>query len=151
MRVLVTGGAGYIGSHSCKALAAAGHDPIVYDNLSTGHREFVKWGAFEQGDIRDAARLRDVLDRYRPELVMHFAALAYVGESVKDPARYYDVNVTGMATLLEAMRAASVGRLVFSSTCATYGEPQAMPIEETFAQQPINPYGFTKLVAEKML
>src|SRR5829696_1595125 len=114
MRVLVTGGAGYIGSHACKALATAGHEPIVYDNLSTGHSDAVRWGALEVGDIRDAARLDVVFRRYRPEMVMHFAALAYVGESVRAPAEYYDVNVGGTLTLLKAMRAAGVGRIVFS-------------------------------------
>lgn len=151
MKILVVGGAGYIGSHACKALAGAGHEPIVYDNLSTGHRDFVRWGLLEEGDIRDRARLVEVLQQHKPDLVMHFAALAYVGESVEQPAKYYDVNVAGMANLLEAMRECGVERIVFSSTCATYGIPEKMPISEDFPQNPINPYGFTKLVAEQMM
>ena len=102
MRVLVTGGAGYIGSHSCKAIARAGHDVIAYDNLSTGHAAAVRWGPLERGDIRDRGRLEAALSRHQPDLVMHFAALAYVGESMVDPAAYYDVNVGGTLTLLDA-------------------------------------------------
>lgn len=151
MKILVVGGAGYIGSHACKALAAAGHEPVVYDNLSTGHADFVKWGPLEQGDIRDGDRLAEVMSSHAPDLVMHFAALAYVGESVAEPAKYYDVNVNGTATLLRAMLDHGVKRIVFSSTCATYGIPEAMPIAETTPQDPINPYGYTKLVVERML
>jgi len=151
MKILVTGGAGYIGSHACKALARAGHEPVVYDSLSTGHREFVKWGPLELGDVRDEERLTAVARKHSPDLVMHFAALAYVGESMADPSTYYDVNINGTACLLRAMRAADIGRIVFSSTCATYGIPQQMPISETTPQEPINPYGFTKLVAERMM
>ncbi len=149
--ILVTGGAGYVGSHACKALAAAGHTPVVYDNLGRGHRELVRWGPLEVGDLRDAARLDEVLARHRPAAVMHFAAFAYVGESVQDPGLYYRNNVGGTLELLEAMRRAGVGALVFSSTCATYGIPERMPIGEDTPQRPINPYGSTKLVIERVL
>jgi UDP-glucose-4-epimerase GalE len=149
--VLVTGGAGYVGSHACKALAAAGHTPIVYDNLSRGHREFARWGPLEVGDLGDAAKLDAVFGRHRIDAVMHFAAFAYVGESVEQPALYYRNNVGGTLELLEAMRRAGVKRLVFSSTCATYGVPGRMPITEDLPQQPINPYGATKLMIERVL
>src|SRR6201997_955352 len=111
MRVLVTGGAGFVGSHACKALFRAGHTPIVYDNLSTGHQEAVKWGPLEVGDIRDASRLDQVCQAHRPDIVMHFAALAYVGESVRHPSDYYDVNVAGSLALLQAMRRNDVSRI----------------------------------------
>jgi UDP-glucose-4-epimerase GalE len=150
-RILVTGGAGYVGSHACKALAAAGHEPIVYDNLTRGHREFARWGPLEEGDLRDGPRLDAVFARHRIDAVMHFAALAYVGESVEQPALYYRNNVGGTLELLDAMRRAGVGRLVFSSTCATYGVPVRMPITEDLPQQPINPYGATKLMIERVL
>jgi len=149
--ILVTGGAGYVGSHACKALAAAGHTPVTYDNLSRGHREFARWGPLEVGDLGDAAKLDAVFARHRIEAVMHFAALAYVGESVEQPALYYRNNVGGTLELLEAMRRAGVQRLVFSSTCATYGVPERMPITEDLPQQPINPYGATKLMIERVL
>lgn len=149
--ILVTGGAGYVGSHACKALAAAGHTPVVFDNLDRGHREFVRWGPLEEGDIRDGARLDAVFARHRIDAVMHFAALAYVGESVSEPAVYYRNNVGGTLELLDAMRRAGVERLVFSSTCATYGVPARMPITEDLPQQPINPYGATKLMIERVL
>jgi UDP-arabinose 4-epimerase len=149
--VLVTGGAGYIGSHACKALAAAGHTPVAYDNLSRGNAWAVKWGPLEQGDILDQARLEAVIERHRPTAAMHFAALAYVAESVADPAIYYRTNVQGTLTLLEAMRRQGVDRLVFSSSCATYGSPAATPIAEEAPQAPINPYGATKLISERML
>lgn len=151
MRVLVAGGAGYIGSHTCKALAQAGHTPIVYDNLRTGHAWAVKWGPLEHGDLNDAAALTAVMRRHQPEAVVNFAALAYVGESMKEPTLYYRVNVAGMITLLEAMRAHDVGSIVFSSSCATYGVPDRLPIVETMAQHPINPYGRSKLMAEELL
>jgi UDP-arabinose 4-epimerase len=151
MRVLVTGGAGYIGSHVCKALAAAGHQLLVYDNLSTGHAEAVRWGPLERGDVRDGARLAETMSAWRPDLVMHFAALAYVGESVQSPSLYYDVNVGGSLSLLKAMLDTQVRRIVFSSTCATYGIPAKLPILETTPQSPVNPYGFTKLVVERAL
>ena len=151
MRVLVAGGAGYIGSHTCKALAQAGHVPLVYDNLHTGHRWAVKWGAFEQGDLNDKARLVEVMQRLRPEAVINFAALAYVGESTREPTLYYRNNVAGMIALLEAMRACDVGRLIFSSSCATYGATDRVPILEDTPQRPINPYGRSKLMAEEVL
>lgn len=151
MKVLVAGGAGFVGSHTCKALRTAGHQPIVYDNLSEGHAHAVRWGPLEVGDIRDAARLGEVFERHRPDLVMHFAARAYVGESVREPGRYYDVNVNGTLSLLQAMRRATIDKIIFSSSCATYGTPEELPIREDTPQRPINPYGFTKLVGERML
>lgn len=149
--ILVTGGAGYIGSHACKALAAAGYTPVTYDSLVYGHREAVKWGPFEQGDILDGARLDEVLRHHRPAAVMHFAAFAYVGESVTDPGKYYRNNVVGTLNLLDAMRANEIGKIVFSSTCATYGIPEIVPISEEAPQNPINPYGTTKLIVERAL
>jgi UDP-glucose-4-epimerase GalE len=149
--ILVTGGAGYVGSHACKALAAAGHTPVAYDNLGRGHRELVRWGPLEVGDLADAARLDEVFGRHRPEAVMHFAAFAYVGESVEDPARYWRNNVGGTLELVEAARRAGVKALVFSSTCSTYGVPERTPIGEDAPQRPINPYGATKLAIERML
>lgn len=151
MRVLVAGGAGYIGSHTCKALARAGHQPIVYDNLHTGHPWAVKWGPFVRGDLNDAARLAETLQTHKIEAVINFAALAYVGESNAEPTRYYRANVGGMITLLEVMRAHDVGSIVFSSSCATYGVPERLPIVEGLRQDPINPYGRTKLMGEHIL
>ncbi len=151
MRVLVTGGAGYIGSHACKALAMAGHEPVVYDNLVYGNREAVRWGELEQGDILDSDRLDEVLSHYKPDAVMHFAAFAYVGESVENPAKYYRNNMSGSINLLDAMRRHDVNRIIFSSTCATYGIPAQLPITEDLPQNPINPYGFTKLAVEQAL
>jgi UDP-arabinose 4-epimerase len=147
-RILVTGGAGYIGSHACKALAAAGFEPISLDNLVYGHESSVKWGPLEHGDISDAERLDEVFSTHRPMAVMHFAAYAYVGESVSDPAKYYANNVTGTLALLEAMRRHEVRNIVFSSTCATYGNPRRLPLTEDHPQAPINPYGRTKLAIE---
>lgn len=149
--ILVTGGAGYIGSHACKRLAAKGLEPVAYDNLSRGNRWAVKWGPLEQGDIADAARLRAVLDRYSPAAVMHFAAYAYVGESVERPLLYYRNNVAGTAALLQAIMEFGPLPFVFSSTCSTYGEPLKIPIPEDHPQRPINPYGFSKFVVERML
>jgi len=149
--ILVTGGAGYVGSHACKALAAAGYTPVAYDNLGRGHRELVRWGPLEVGDLADRARLDEVFARHRPEAVMHFAAFSYVGESVQDPALYYRNNVGGTLELVEATRRAGVKALVFSSTCSTYGMPARMPIDEDTPQRPINPYGATKLAIERML
>lgn len=151
MRVLVTGGAGFVGSHACKALAAAGHQPIVFDNLRTGHRSSVKWGPFEHGDILDAGALAAAFRRHEAEAVMHFAALAYVGESVAEPGLYYRTNVLGTLALLEAMRSCGLQRIVFSSTCATYGEPASLPIREDMPQAPVNPYGRSKLMVEHIL
>lgn len=147
--ILVTGGAGYVGSHCCLALKRAGHDVVVYDNLYNGHERFVKWGPFERGDIRDKSRLTDVFARHKPAAVIHCAALIEVGESVKFPDRFYDNNVTGALVLLDVMREAGVKPFVFSSTCATYGEPQFMPMDETHPQNPVSPYGWTKLMIER--
>ncbi len=149
--VLVTGGAGYVGSHACKALAAAGYLPVAYDDLSRGHDWAVRWGPLEVGSIEDRARLDAALQRHRPSAVLHFAAYAYVGESVDRPLDYYRNNVDGTLTLLAAMRAAGIGRLVFSSTCATYGVPGVLPIPEEHPQEPINPYGRSKLMVERIL
>ena len=149
--VLVTGGAGYIGSHTCKALARAGYRPVTYDSLVHGHASAVKWGPLEQGDICDRARLDAVIAAYNPVAVLHFAAFAYVGESVTDPGKYIRNNVCGSLTLLEAMRDHQISSIVFSSTCATYGTPDALPIHEDTPQRPINPYGATKLYVERML
>ncbi|MFO1160951.1 MAG: UDP-glucose 4-epimerase GalE [Reyranellaceae bacterium] len=151
VRVLVAGGAGYIGSHTCKALAEAGHLPIVYDNLRTGHEWAVRWGPLEQGDLNDPIALAAAMRRHRPEAVIDFAALAYVGDSMKEPTQYYRTNVAGTISLLEAMRAHDITSIVFSSTCATYGVPARMPIVETMAQDPINAYGRSKLMAEHIL
>jgi UDP-arabinose 4-epimerase len=150
-RILVTGGAGYIGSHCCKALAAAGFEPVVFDNLSMGRRGAVRWGRLIEGDMRDADALKRAVEETRPEAVLHFAALALVGESTAHPERYYAVNVGGTLNLLEAMRAANVLRLVFSSTCAIYGEPDRVPITEDLPKQPVNPYGASKFVCERMM
>jgi len=147
--ILVTGGAGYVGSHCCLALKRAGHDVVVYDNLFNGHASFVKWGPFENGDIRDKSRLNEVFARHKPDAVIHCAALIEVGESVKVPDRFYDNNVTGALALLDVMREAGVKPFVFSSTCATYGEPQRLPMDETHPQNPVSPYGWTKLMVER--
>jgi UDP-arabinose 4-epimerase len=149
--VLVTGGAGYIGSHACKALARAGYIPVTYDNLSRGHRRAVRWGPLVEGEIADRTALVAALREHRVSSVMHFAAFAYVGESGTDPALYYRNNVVGTLALLDAMREAGADRLVFSSTCATYGLPERMPIAETTPQRPVNPYGETKLTIERAL
>lgn len=149
--ILVTGGAGYIGAHCCKALAAAGHVPVTVDSLVYGHRDAVRWGPFEHGSIADRTFLDAVIARHRPTAAIHFAAFAYVGESVEDPGKYYSNNFAAALTLLEALRDASIDKLVFSSTCATYGIPDSVPIREDAAQRPINPYGRTKLMVETML
>ena len=149
--VLVVGGAGYIGSHTCLDLANKGFQPVVYDNFSNGHREFVKWGPAEEGDIRDRARLDEVLAKHKPAAILHFAALIEVGESVKDPVSFYENNVIGTLTLLSAAQAAGVKAFVFSSTCATYGLPQSVPLDESHQQVPINPYGRTKYIVEQAL
>ncbi|MDX9767331.1 MAG: UDP-glucose 4-epimerase GalE [Ectothiorhodospiraceae bacterium] len=149
--VLVTGGAGYIGSHACKALAAAGYLPVAFDSLEYGHEWAVQWGPFEHGHLEDRERLREVMQRHAPQAVMHFAAYAYVGESVTDPARYYRNNVAGTLTLLEAMREHDIRRIVFSSTCATYGNPLTPLLAEDHPQNPINPYGRSKLMIEQIL
>lgn len=149
--VLVAGGAGYVGSHVCLALSQAGFRPVVYDNLSNGHAAFVQWGELETGDIRDAARLDEVIARHKPVAVLHFAALIEVGESVKEPGRFYENNVAGAITLIEAARRGGIEVMVFSSTCATYGDPVRLPMDETHPQAPLNPYGRTKLMVEQAL
>jgi UDP-glucose 4-epimerase len=151
MKVLVTGGAGYVGSHTVKLLLERGHDVLVYDNLSNGHRQAVGAAELVVGDLLDGEKLRGEIERTDIEAVVHFAALAYVGESVTDPAKYYRNNVVGTLSLLDAMRETGVKRIVFSSTCATYGEPEQVPIGEGHPQRPVNPYGFTKLVIERAL
>ena len=150
-KVLGVGGAGYIGSHTCLLLAKRGYEPVVYDNLSNGHEEFVRWGPFEQGDIRDRARLDEVIAKHKPKAVMHFAALIEVGESVKEPVAFYDNNVIGALTLLSCTLNAGIDAFVFSSTCATYGLPERVPLDEQHPQAPINPYGRTKLIIEQAL
>ena len=152
MKVMVAGGAGYIGSHAVKQLVEAGHEVLVVDNLFRGHRQAVHpRAAFEQIDLLDTAALVRVLKQHAIEGVMHFAALAYVGESVTQPLTYYRNNTSGTQSLLEAMDQVGVRRLVFSSTCATYGEPEETPIVETTRQEPINPYGWSKWCVERML
>jgi UDP-glucose-4-epimerase GalE len=149
--ILVTGGAGYVGSHACKALARAGYRPVVLDNLSRGHRSAVRWGPLVEGELADRSCLATVFAEYRISAVMHFAAYAYVGESVVDPALYYRNNLAGTLMLLEAVREAGIGEIVFSSTCATYGIPDGVPIREDAAQRPVNAYGETKLAIERAL
>lgn len=149
--VLVTGGAGYVGSHCCLALAEAGFRPVVFDDLSNGHREHVRWGPLEVGDIRDARRLDAVFAAYAPAAVLHFAARIEVGESVKSPGAFFDTNVGGAITVIEAARRAGVNALVFSSTCATFGDPVHLPMNESHPQAPLNPYGRSKLMVEQAL
>jgi UDP-glucose 4-epimerase len=149
--VLVTGGAGYIGSHACKALAKAGFIPVTFDNLATGWEEAVKFGPFVQGDLMDRASVDAVFARYRPVAVMHFAALSLVGESMADPGKYWRVNVGSALNLCEAAVAAGCLNIVFSSTCATYGDQDGVLLDETSAQHPINAYGATKRAIEEML
>jgi UDP-arabinose 4-epimerase len=151
MNILVTGGAGYIGSHTCKALAREGLRPIAYDNLIYGHRDAVRWGPLVEGELADLEKLTAVIREFRPAAVLHFAAFAYVGESVREPAKYYQNNLGGTLSLLEAMRAEGVRQIVFSSTCATYGHPVSTPIAEDHPQVPINPYGAGKLMVERIL
>ena len=149
--ILVTGGAGYIGSHACKALKAAGYTPVTYDNLITGWAEAVKFGPFEQGDLLDRARLDAVFAQYKPAAVMHFAALSQVGEAMKEPGKYWRNNVEGSLTLIEAACAAGVRNFVFSSTCATYGEHDNVVLDEDTPQYPLNAYGASKRAIEDIL
>lgn len=149
--ILVTGGAGYVGAHCCLGLHRAGHQVVVYDNLSNGHARFAKWGPLIEGDIRDKTRLAETFAQHKPDAVLHCAALIEVAESVKHPDRFYDVNVAGTLGLLEAMRAAGVNRFAFSSTCATYGAPQRLPMDEEHPQAPVSPYGWTKLMVERIV
>lgn len=149
--VLVVGGAGYIGSHMCKYLAKNGYQPVVLDNLVYGHREAVKWGPFFEGSMTDDNLVNSIFSKYTIEAVMHFAAFCYVGESVTDPAKYYRNNVAATIALLEKMVENKVTNFIFSSTCATYGEPVEIPISEQHPQNPINPYGKSKLMVEHIL
>ena len=149
--VLVTGGAGYVGSHVCKALHRSGLVPVTLDNLSTGHREAVKWGPLEVGDVRNESFVAEAMVRHKAAAVLHFAAASLVGESAGKPYEYYDNNVNGAIALVGAMRRCGVSRIVFSSTCAVYGMPQTLPVEETEATRPINVYGRTKLAVENLL
>ena len=148
--VFVTGGAGYVGSHSCKAFAEAGWRVVVYDNLSRGYRDLVRWGELIEGDLNDGAALAAALAKTKPDLLAHYAAFASVPESMRDPGPYYRINVEGTRSLLEAMRAAGVEQLVFSSSCATYGVHNELITEET-RQSPINPYGATKMAGERKI
>ena len=149
--ILITGGAGYVGSHVCKMLAEEGHTPVTYDNLSNGNRDAIQWGPFEEGDILDQDKLRYALNKYQPEAVMHFAAFAYVGESIVQPNKYYRNNVVGTLNIAECMLQESINNLIFSGSCATFGAPESMPINETYAQNPINPYGKSKVAAENII
>src|SRR3954453_19995771 len=149
--VLVTGGAGFVGSHTCKALARAGFRPVVYDDLSNGVREAVRWGPLEVGALEDEARLADVIARHKPVAVLHFAAFIEAGESVREPERFYQNNVAGTLALLRATRGAGIDKLVFSSTAAVYGNPEVTPIPESHPLRPVNPYGRSKLMVEQIL
>ena len=146
--ILVVGGAGYVGGHTSKALARAGFLPVVLDDLSTGHRGFVQWGPLIVADSHNSKAVEEAIRRYHCIAALHFAACAYIGESVADPAKYYTNNVAGTLSLLAGMRAAGCNTLVFSSTCAVYGQPQQIPIVEATRPEPINPYGASKLMAE---
>lgn len=153
MKVMVVGGAGYIGSHTVRALSEAGHEPLILDNLIAGHEEVARRLGVPliQGDLNHPDQIREALDSQLVDAVMHFAAHAYVGESVTHPAKYYLNNVIGTVQLLEAMRTVGIRLFIFSSTCATYGNPQTDTLDETHVQQPINPYGWTKLMVEQVL
>jgi UDP-arabinose 4-epimerase len=151
MRVLVVGGAGYIGAHVCKTLAARGDEPIVFDNLSSGHEDAVRWGPLVRGDVRSQTDLAHAFTTHKPDAVMHFAANIEVGEGELAPLQFWDNNVGGVVALLLAMRTANCDKLVFSSTCATYGQPGTLPLTEAEPQDPINVYGRTKLTVERML
>lgn len=148
--ILVCGGAGYIGSHINKQLNIEGYDTIVFDNLIYGHREAVKWGEFVQGDLANHTDIEAAFEKYDIEAVFHFAAYAYVGESVEEPEKYYYNNVVNTLNLLKVMRSHGCNKIIFSSTCATYGEPEKVPITEDMPQNPINPYGVTKLTVERI-
>ncbi|WP_374651133.1 UDP-glucose 4-epimerase GalE [Dongia sp.] len=151
MKVLVTGGAGYIGSHACLALAAKGVEPVTLDSLITGHAWAVQWGPLARGDVRDSDFVAELIEKHKIEAVLHFAALSLVAQSVAEPLRYYDNNVAGTLALLAAMKRCNLRKLVFSSTCAVYGVPPALPIREDMPTAPINPYGRTKLAAENAI
>ncbi|MEL6921899.1 MAG: NAD-dependent epimerase/dehydratase family protein, partial [Pseudomonadota bacterium] len=149
--ILVTGGAGYIGSHACKALRDAGYSPLTFDNFATGWRDAVKFGPIEEGDLLDRARLDEIFERHQPSAVMHFAALSQVGESMKEPGKYWRNNVLGSLNLIEAAVAAGCMDFVFSSTCATYGDQDGVTLDESSAQHPINAYGASKRAIEEIL
>ncbi len=150
-KILVIGGAGYIGSYMCKYLSKNGYEPVVLDNLSRGHRQTVKWGTFYKGSMSDSELLKQIFSQYNIVAVMHFAAYAYVGESVTEPSMYYMNNVADTIKLLQVMSEESISNVIFSSTCATYGEPMEIPITEEHPQNPINPYGRSKLMVEQIL
>lgn len=150
MAVLVCGGAGYIGSHVNKQLNKEGYETVVFDNLVYGHREAVKWGHFVQGDLKNFDEIEEVFRKYKIDAVFHFAAYAYVGESVENPEKYYYNNVANTLNLLHVMRKYGCNKIIFSSTCATYGEPEQVPITENMTQNPINPYGASKLMVERI-
>jgi UDP-glucose-4-epimerase GalE len=149
--LLVTGGAGYIGSHVCKAAAAAGYLPVTFDNLEGGHRQAVRWGPLEKGDLRDAGQVQSVLERWRPQAVIHLAGLIDTAASVRDPSSYYAHNVAASVVLFDAMRATGVSSLIFSSSAAVYGEPSYTPIDEQHRCAPLSPYGASKLMVERIL
>ena len=149
--ILITGGAGYIGSHTAKAIMKAGFQPVVYDNLSRGFRELVKFGPLVVGNLHDSEKLAATLHEFKPIGCIHFAAFAYVGESVSHPGLYYRNNVLGSLNLIECLLKGGVNKIVFSSTCATYGQPEVDLISETTPQKPINPYGHSKLMVEQLL
>jgi UDP-glucose 4-epimerase len=151
MNILVTGGAGYIGSHCCKALSQKGMHPVTLDNLVYGHRHFVRWGEFFEGDAGNPADLKKLFNQHQIDAVMHFAAFAYVGESVQEPLKYYENNLRNTIELLHAVVESDIQYFIFSSTCATYGNPQKIPIDEKHPQNPINPYGKTKRMIEEIL
>jgi UDP-glucose 4-epimerase len=151
VNILVTGGAGYIGSHTCLALAEKGYTPVVYDNLVNGHRELVQWGPFELGDVRERERLEEVIGLYSPAAIIHFAGLIEVAESITNPIAFFDNNVSGSLALFAAALQAGINKVVFSSTCATYGIPQEIPMRESHPQLPISPYGTSKLLVERIL
>jgi len=150
-RVLVTGGAGYIGSHTCKALARAGYEPVALDNLSTGYRHNVKWGPLEVADIADSELVRRIIRQYQPVSVIHFAGSAYVGESMFNPGKYYKNNTVATYSFIEVLVQEMIEVIVFSSTCATYGIPEYLPLDTSHPQNPISPYGFSKFVSERMI
>ena len=151
MSILISGGAGYIGSHTAKSLSRAGFEPVVYDNLSTGHRWAVKWGPLVEADLSDKASLKQALKQYNVTAAIHFAAHAYVGESVLDPRRYFENNVINTLHLLNTLMDSGINHIVFSSSCAVYGEPQSFPISESHVKLPVNPYGDSKLFIERVL
>lgn len=151
MAILVCGGAGYIGSHINKQLYKEGYETVVFDNLIYGHQEAVKWGIFVEGDLKNIEDIEAVFQKYQIDAVFHFAAFAYVGESVQEPEKYYYNNVANTLNLLQVMKKYGCKKIIFSSTCATYGEPECIPITEDMTQRPINPYGATKLMVERIL